>query len=160
MRARTHISLPVSNVKSSIEFYSKVFKTQPTKVKEDYANFRLEGPVDLHLALVETPGLEKRTMENTNGQHFGIELFDDKHLQEWKKLVEDAGIKTYLEEEEVTCCYAVADKFWLQDPDGNQWEFWVRQDDDGASLFPEDAKVSACCVPTVESKPEAASCCG
>ena len=160
MRARTHISLPVSNVKNSVEFYSQMFKTQPTKLKEDYANFRLECPLALHLALVETPGLAKKTFENTNGQHFGIELFDDKDLQEWKKLVDGAGITPHLEEEEVTCCYAVANKFWLQDPDGNQWEFWVRHDDDGATLFPENNEANAaCCAPSVKPETET-SCCG
>ncbi|GAA3332624.1 hypothetical protein GCM10020331_093510 [Ectobacillus funiculus] len=23
-----------------------------------------------------------------------------------------------------TCCYAVQDKFWVTDPDGNEWEFF------------------------------------
>ena len=32
-------------------------------------------------------------------------------------------------EEQVTCCYAVADKWWAADPDGNEWEFWVRSDE-------------------------------
>jgi hypothetical protein len=23
-----------------------------------------------------------------------------------------------------TCCYAVQDKFWITDPDGNEWKFF------------------------------------
>ena len=28
------------------------------------------------------------------------------------------------EEMDTTCCYAVQDKFWVTDPDGNEWEFF------------------------------------
>jgi catechol 2,3-dioxygenase-like lactoylglutathione lyase family enzyme len=155
MRARTHISIPVSDVKQSAAFYSKVFKTEPTKLKEDYANFRLESPIALHLSLVQYPELSKRTAESLNGQHFGVELFDDKDLLAWKDHVKSNGIAPHLEEEQATCCYAVADKFWLEDPDGHSWEFWVRTDDDGATLQScNDAM--PCCVPTQKE----ASCCG
>ena len=52
----------------------------------------------------------------------------------------------HLEEEAVTCCYAIADKFWLADPDGNAWEFWVRHDDEGETLF-SHTQASTCCAP-------------
>jgi catechol-2,3-dioxygenase len=155
MKARTHINLPVSSLKASVDFYSKVFNVEPTKLRTDYANFRMEHPVALHLALVEQPDLTKKTLERTNEQHFGIELFEDSELAAWKEKVKKAGILPHREEEAVTCCYAVADKFWLQDPDGNNWEFWVRHDDEGETLF-SSTETSACCAP---AEPEEDKCC-
>ncbi|MEO0605737.1 MAG: hypothetical protein AAF211_30170 [Myxococcota bacterium] len=43
----------------------------------------------------------------------------------------------------MTCCYAVGDKFWATDPDGHEWELWVRTADAesmGSGLPPSDTK--------------------
>lgn len=157
MQARIHISIPVSDITASVAFYSQVFNTQPSKLKDDYANFRLESPVALHLSLVYQPGLTQRTAESMSGQHFGVELFEDQDLADWKAQVKASGIAPHREEEQVTCCYAVADKFWLQDPDGHAWEFWVRHDDNGASLYSDENTDSTCCTPTASGKVD--SCC-
>ena len=45
---RVHISLPVSDVPSSIGFYQRLLGREASKVRDDYANFRLDGPA-LHL---------------------------------------------------------------------------------------------------------------
>ena len=70
MKTRIHISLEVQDLEKSVEFYSKVFGIDPTKLKEDYANFRLEEP-QLHLALNVNDRAE--TAFRTN-QHFGVEI--------------------------------------------------------------------------------------
>ena len=57
MKMRIHISLEVSDLKKSISFYEKLFSQKVSKVKSDYANFRLDEP-GLHLALVERPHKE------------------------------------------------------------------------------------------------------
>ena len=33
------------------------------------------------------------------------------------------------DEMDTTCCYAVQDKFWVTDPDGNEWEFFYTKAD-------------------------------
>ena len=33
----------------------------------------------------------------------------------------------------MTCCYAVQDKVWAVDPDGNKWEVYVVLDDNAAN---------------------------
>jgi hypothetical protein len=61
-------------------------------------------------------------------------------------------------EEDTTCCYAVQDKVWIEDPDGNSWEVFVVKSD--AAVMKADA--STCCAPVgISRKPEAASpgCC-
>jgi len=67
------------------------------------------------------------------------------------------------EEMQTTCCYALQDKAWVQDPDGNEWEvFAVLEDNLG-----EEASKSAdatCCTPSftnIEGKKQevATACC-
>lgn len=153
---RVHINIPVHDLDASITFYSRLFGTDPTKRREDYANFRLDEPA-LHLALVLNPIHTPKAVTAGESQHFGIELFEDLTLSQWKERVKAAGLLPHLEEEAVTCCYAVADKFWLSDPDGNEWEFWVRHSDEGETLF-SSSDASSCCVP---AKPveDTDSCC-
>lgn len=58
-----------------------------------------------------------------------------------------AGLKTRVEEN-VTCCYAVQDKVWVTDPDGNNWEVYVVLDNNGDRHA---SNQSACCegIPTI-----------
>lgn len=144
MEMRVHISLEVSDIQKSIAFYSALFQREPSKVRADYANFRMEGP-DLHLALVHVPNHKP---EKVVSRHYGVELFEDDKLKSWLTSAENAGIKPRIEQN-VTCCYAVANKFWAQDPDGNEWEFWVRKDeaDSMTAVQPKETKASACCAP-------------
>ena len=121
MESRVHISIEVSNLANAVDFYSRLFQTKPTKLRDDYANFRMETP-QLHLALVHNP---QRSAEPQSNRHFGIELFADDRLGNWRAAVQNAGVSLRVEAE-TTCCYAVSDKFWARDPDGHEWEFWVR----------------------------------
>jgi catechol 2,3-dioxygenase-like lactoylglutathione lyase family enzyme len=121
MTSRPHINLTVSDLDRAVRFYSAMLGTAPTKTKADYANFRLQEP-PIHLALQRGARPVPGTM------HFGIELFDDRDLAAWRRRAESAGLLP-VDERAVTCCYALADKFWLRDPDGHAWEFWVRKAD-------------------------------
>lgn len=153
METRVHVSLEVQDLKKSIEFYSRLFQRLPTKTKDDYANFRMETP-QLHLALVLRPN---RSLEQPSNRHYGIELFADEKLKAWLKEAQASGIETRVEEQ-TTCCYAVADKFWARDPDGHEWEFWVRHGEADDMHSPEPAacgaEESTCCAPEVETVPE------
>lgn len=153
---RVHINIPVSNLEASIDFYTKVFGVAPSKRKPDYANFRLDQPA-LHLALVLRSDYTGKDPAFDFDQHFGVELFAEDQLAQWKERVKTAGVLPHLEEENVTCCYAISDKFWLQDPDGNEWEFWVRHNDEGDTLFSSSEASSCCKVP--DTAPLVTSCC-
>jgi hypothetical protein len=56
----------------------------------------------------------------------------------------DAGLVTR-DEMQTSCCYAVQDKTWVRDPDGNEWEAFVVLEDN----LPEVANAgeSSCCQP-------------
>jgi catechol-2,3-dioxygenase len=124
MAHRIHISLDVSNIERATTFYSKLFGQKPAKLKKDYANFKLDTP-PLHLALNKSC-CEKNAIGSLN--HLGIELPNLDALEKWKALIREKTLNS-LEESNVTCCYAKADKIWTEDPDGHKWEFWVKQSD-------------------------------
>lgn len=156
MQLRLHINLDVTDLEAAVNFYGAVFACPPTKRYDDYANFRLEEPA-LHLALVVQP---RRAREGN--QHFGIELFDISALAAWQSRIEAARLPMRIEQS-ITCCYAVADKFWLMDPDGHEWEFWVRSDEADSMHGPTQQSQEACCAPGSErtvALAEKTSCCG
>ncbi len=139
MHFRPHISLDVTDLEAAVRFYQVIFGVEPTKRYPDYANFRLEYPA-LHLALVHRPD---RDPSPRGDEHFGVEIFDPQTLHTWRERVEAAGVTPRIEQQ-VTCCYAVGDKFWVQDPDGHEWEFWVRTDEAETLYAPQPAAVPCC----------------
>ena len=116
---RVHISLNVGSIKQSARFYSTLFGREVSKSRDAYANFRLDQP-PIHLALVE-----KAAPQNTGISHLGIELPHTGALRDWRTRLEDSDI-VFSVEDQANCCYATADKLWLEDPDGHRWEIWVR----------------------------------
>jgi catechol 2,3-dioxygenase-like lactoylglutathione lyase family enzyme len=146
MKTRVHINIAVSDLERSVGFYSTLFGTKPSKRRDDYANFRLDQP-SLHLALVKSPAY---SAGDSLARHFGVELFDNVDLNDWRSRLEKADLDLKIEEQ-VTCCYAVGNKFWARDPDGNDWEFWIRTDDadlmKGDSTAPCATTESSCCTP-------------
>lgn len=142
-----HIGLNVTNLEKSIEFYSKLFGSEPVKVKPDYAKF-----------LLETPGLNftLNLRDEVNGNqvgHFGIQVESTEEVMAHKDRLANEGILSQLDEINTTCCYALQDKFWVHDPDGNQWEFFYTK----ANVEENSANTSTCCVN--EPKDEKADCC-
>ncbi|MCY7375210.1 MAG: hypothetical protein LH472_04475, partial [Pyrinomonadaceae bacterium] len=53
------------------------------------------------------------------------------------------GLRT-LEEMKTDCCYAMQDKTWVEDPDGNRWEVFVVL----GNTSDKDIAASVCCVPS------------
>lgn len=135
---KPHVSLNVSNIDRSIAFYEKAFGVAVSKRRPGYAKFDLEAPA-LNLSMVEAP----RT--GVNASHFGVQVASSADVEEARRRFESAGLLTAVEEN-TACCYAVQDKVWVEDPDGNSWEVFVVKAD--APVM--KASESACCAP-VES---------
>ncbi len=140
MSLRVHVSVPVSDLDRSIAFYAGLFGVEPSKVKDDYANFRLDEPA-IHLALVASG--EDATPPG-GVHHHGVEVESSEALAAWRARLDEAGV-TYRVEDAKVCCYALADKLWVNDPDGNPWELWVRTGD--AEHMFEPVVSSGCCAP-------------
>jgi catechol 2,3-dioxygenase-like lactoylglutathione lyase family enzyme len=137
---KPHVSLNVSNIDASVAFYEKAFGVSASKRRPGYAKFDLVAP-SLNLTMQESP----RT--GVNASHFGIQVATTEDVAVAWTRFKDAGLKTFTEEN-ISCCYALQDKVWTEDPDGNLWEVFVVKGD--APVMHDDANVAAaaCCAPT------------
>jgi catechol 2,3-dioxygenase-like lactoylglutathione lyase family enzyme len=131
-----HISLNVSDLPKSVEFYRGFFG-EPKKLKDGYAKFVSEKP-EIHLAL--QPGLLGASSSGSLS-HLGIRVESSDEVRRWRSDLKARGVVSD-EEKREACCYALQDKFWLTDPDGNRWEVYtVLQDIE--NVAPETQ--TACC---------------
>jgi len=115
--SRVQLALNVSDVDAAVEFYSRLFGTGPAKRRPGYANFAIDDP-PLKLVLIEgqaAPG----TLN-----HLGVEVFTTDEVAAAQARLTDAGLAP-APELGVTCCYAVQDKVWVDDPDGAPWEIYT-----------------------------------
>lgn len=113
-----HLSLFVSDTDKTVDFYTKLFGREPVKVKTDYAKFELEDPA-LVISFIQSP--EK---VQSNFGHLGFMVNSTAAVDERKAALKSLNVEIGLEEQEVACCYAKQDKFWVNDPDGYEWEVY------------------------------------
>ena len=130
-----HIGVNVTSLEESIHFYQKVFAVAPVKVREDYAKFLLERP-GLNFTLNVTD-----TVEGNQVNHFGFQVESKEEMIEHKNRLEKEGFFTR-DELDTTCCYALQDKCWVTDPDGNEWEFFYSKGDADVHSIEENS----CCT--------------
>jgi catechol 2,3-dioxygenase-like lactoylglutathione lyase family enzyme len=120
--SRVQLALNVTDIDSAVEFYSKLFGAEPAKRRPGYANFAIESP-PLKLVLIEAAGA--RTAGVTGAlNHLGVEVDTPEEVQAATKRLADEGLAPDVQES-TTCCYAVQDKAWVNDPDGAPWEVYT-----------------------------------
>jgi catechol 2,3-dioxygenase-like lactoylglutathione lyase family enzyme len=139
---KPHVSLNISNIDASVKFYETVFGVTATKRRPGYAKFDLVSP-SLNLTMQEAP----RT--GVNASHFGVQVASSEDVAAAWTRFKEAGLKT-LTEENTECCYALQDKVWVEDPDGNSWEVFVVKGE--ATLMEKQTNKSGCCVPKVKDE--------
>jgi lactoylglutathione lyase len=115
--SRIQLALNVDNLAEGVAFYSKLFKTQPAKVKQGYANFAIVEP-PLKLVLIENPG------HGGSINHLGVEVESSETVHAEIGRLTGEGLFT---EEEIgtTCCFATQDKVWVTGPGGEKWEVYT-----------------------------------
>ena len=148
---RLQLALNVADLAAAVDFYSKLFDAAPAKVRPGYANFSVDEP-PVKLVLVEGHG----TPGTVN--HLGIEVPDAAAVRAAHTRLAAHGVPTAVEDE-VTCCYAVQDKVWVDAPDGEPWEIYTVLADaepTTGALRPVDPESDVCCAAAPES---AARCC-
>ncbi|HEY5120982.1 MAG TPA: ArsI/CadI family heavy metal resistance metalloenzyme [Acidimicrobiales bacterium] len=151
--SRIQLALNVSNLDEAIDFYSKLFRATPAKVRPGYANFAIDEP-PLKLVLMEGAG------KSGSINHLGVEVFSTEEVVEATNYLAEAGLTTDVEER-TTCCYAVQDKVWVEGPDGNRWEVYTVLADatDASTIGSTPESATPCCADTSETVVVAASCC-
>jgi catechol 2,3-dioxygenase-like lactoylglutathione lyase family enzyme len=144
---KVHLALNVRGLEESVKFYRAMFGTDPVKWKPGYAKFDIPEP-SLNLTLNEGEVINRGALN-----HLGIEVQDTAQVLAAKKQLADAGLVT-VDEMNVDCCFALQDKVWITDPDGNRWEIFTikigdtRPELNATENKPNSAKPSGCCVAT------------
>ena len=150
--SRVQLALNVEDLDASVAFYSKLFGAKPAKLRPGYANFAIDEP-PLKLVLVEGVGAPGTL------NHLGVEVPSTDQVSAAHARLTDAGLATATEDE-VSCCFAVQDKVWVDAPDGEPWEIYTVLADietpAGELRTVEPGDDTLCCASAPES---AARCC-
>jgi catechol 2,3-dioxygenase-like lactoylglutathione lyase family enzyme len=115
--SRVQLALNVADVDAAVDFYSRLFGTEPAKRRPGYANFAIAEP-PLKLVLIQS-GLAGGTVN-----HLGVEVESTDEVGAATRRLAASGLDTDVEDN-VSCCYAVQDKVWVSDPDGARWEVYT-----------------------------------
>jgi len=119
---KAHLAINVRNVEQSIEFYRKLFGIEPSKARTGYAKFDVQNP-PLNFTLNEGSVHSRGALS-----HLGIQVRSTEDVLTTRQRWHDHGLLTR-DEMQTSCCYAVQDKTWVRDPDGNEWEVFVVLED-------------------------------
>jgi len=133
-----HLAINVTDVTASIDFYRRMLGIDPSKVRTGYAKFDIANP-PLNFTLNQVPFSGRGALS-----HLGIQVATTEDVNAMKARWQDEGLVPR-EENQTTCCYALQDKAWVHDPDGNEWEVFVVLQDNLPEAKSND---SACCTPT------------
>jgi catechol 2,3-dioxygenase-like lactoylglutathione lyase family enzyme len=139
--SRVQLALRVGDLDGSIDFYAKLFDTEPAKLRPGYANFAIAEPA-LKLVLLEgEPGQE------TVLDHLGVEVETTDQVDRATRRLSAEGMPTATEND-TTCCYAVQDKVWVHGPGKEPWEVYtVKADSRTYGTDDPPTTPATCCQP-------------
>src|SRR6478752_272700 len=143
--SRVQLALNVDDLATAIDFYSRLFATEPAKVRPGYANFAIAEP-PLKLVLIEGAGA------GGSLNHLGVEVESPDDVVAAQRRLRASGLPT-VTEDEVACCYAVQDKVWVDGPSGEPWEIYTVLADvemPNGELRTVDPETGATCCAIVE----------
>lgn len=150
--SRVQLALNVEDLEASIAFYSKLFDAEPNKVRPGYANFAIDEP-PLKLVLIEGHGAPGSL------NHLGVEVESPAAVRAAADRLSAEGLDTAAEDQ-VSCCFALQEKVWVDAPDGEPWEIYAVLADvehpAGELRSVEPGDDARCCTDAPES---AARCC-
>ncbi len=147
--SRVQLALNVSDIDVAVDYYSKLFAAVPAKRRPGYANFAIADP-PLKLVLIENPGARGAGVEGALN-HLGVEVETTDEVHAAISRLSGEGLPTDVQEA-TTCCFAVQDKVWSNDPDGAPWEYYSVLAD-----APDETGLGCATASTAPSAPSA--CC-
>ena len=115
--SRVQLALNVSDLDAAVAFYTSLFSTPPAKLRPGYANFAVADP-PLKLVLIEGHGVPGTL------NHLGVEVGSTDEVGAATQRLSAEGLACATEDQ-VSCCYAVQDKVWVDAPDGEPWEVYT-----------------------------------
>ncbi len=155
--SRVQLALNVADLEAAINFYTKLFGTEPAKVRPGYANFAVADP-PLKLVLIEDARAAPGSLN-----HLGVEVESSDEVAAAQARLATAELATAVEEQ-VSCCFAVQHKLWVDGPGGEPWEIYTVLADaemPAGEHHLADPSEAACCAtrPDVTGAGRASSCC-
>ena len=154
--ARVQLALNVSNLDEAVDFYQKLFATEPAKRRPGYANFAIVDP-PLKLVLIEDSAQAPGTLN-----HLGVEVESTEEVTAATARLVAENLPTRLEDQ-VTCCFAVQDKVWVDGPGGEPWEIYtvLAHADSMGGPHSSEPSEAACCAspPDLAVAGPASTCC-
>ena len=140
---RFHVHVAVADLAEGVRFYSTLFGTAPSVLKDDYAKWQIDDPrVNFAIsARGARPGLD----------HLGIQTESEAELDALRGQL--AAAEVAMESEEaVACCYARSNKHWVQDPSGIAWETFHTLGSVPTFNEAGTAEAAVCCAPAAPVK--------
>ena len=119
---RLQLALNVSDIDAAVDFYTRLFATEPYKRKPGYANFAVADP-PLKLVLFENAEADGGSIN-----HLGVETETAEEVVSAEERLTTSGLTTTGIDDTV-CCYAEKVETWVSDPDGARWEWYVKTAD-------------------------------
>jgi catechol 2,3-dioxygenase-like lactoylglutathione lyase family enzyme len=156
--SRVQLALNVDDLDEAVTFYSKLFNSEPAKLRDGYANFAIADP-PLKLVLLQNPG------KGGTINHLGVEVESSEQVHAEIARLSGEGLFTD-EEIGTTCCFATQDKVWVTGSAGEKWEVYtVLADSDTFGTSPQHrdpgVEGAVCCggAAAADDKVGAGSCC-
>ncbi|MER6677677.1 ArsI/CadI family heavy metal resistance metalloenzyme [Streptomyces sp. NPDC000983] len=134
--SRVQLALRVPDLEASVAFYTRLFGTEPAKLRDGYANFAIAEP-PLKLVLIEGAAGDDTRMD-----HLGVEVDSTEAVHAATTRLSGEGLTTTVEND-TRCCYALQDKVWVHGPGREPWEVYVVKADAATLTKQRD---STCCT--------------
>ncbi|MFD7070624.1 ArsI/CadI family heavy metal resistance metalloenzyme [Streptomyces sp. NPDC059913] len=116
--SRAQLAPRAPDLPASVAFCRKLFGTEPTKLRNSYANFAIADPL-LKLALIQgTPD------EDTPLDHLAIEVDTPEAVHATTTRLPDQDLATDIEND-TSCCYTLQDRIWVHGPGREPREAYV-----------------------------------
>jgi catechol 2,3-dioxygenase-like lactoylglutathione lyase family enzyme len=116
--SRVQLSINITDFDAAVTFYSRLFGTEPARLRPGYANFAIADP-PLKLVL-NSPGNGPGGTIN----HLGVEVESTEDVTTAQARLTDSGLDVEAAPG-TECSYARQDKVWAHDPDGLPWEYYT-----------------------------------
>ncbi|SRR6266404_940722 len=156
---KAHLAINVRNVNQSVDFYRKLWGIEPSKVRSGYAKFDVRNP-PLNFTLNE--GAFGDPIRGGALSHLGIQVASTNDVLAVRERWIEQGLLPR-DEMQTSCCYALQDKTWVRDPDGNEWEVFAVLEDNlaeteacecgqkvtNSQTEPGTQPASSCCAPAL-----------
>ena len=144
---RLQLALNVTDLDAAIDFYSRMFDTEPARLRPGYANFAIADP-PLKLVLFDASrrnGDDEPSDQFVHLNHLGVEVETASEVLDAEHRLDEAGLAT-TGVDDTECCFAEKTETWVTSPDGAPWEWYVRRGDSEQFQNVTQGVAGSCCA--------------